>query len=106
MQTYAILNLIKQFNNANDVENNNNKKKNFIVDERIYEMQINENSQSTKKIENSRIEKINENVNNERRDYIYNYRRQQNAANIFRQKFYAFFRTRSTWKKWQIIHIN
>ena len=84
MQIYAILNLTKQFNSANDVENDNNKKRNFIVDEHIHEMRIDENFQSTKKIENSRIEKINENVNNERRDYFYNYRRQQNAANIFR----------------------
>ena len=83
--------MIKQFNNANDVENDNNEKRNFVVDERIHEMQIDENSQSTKKIENSRIEKINKNINNERRDYIHNYQRQQNVANILCQEFYAFF---------------
>ena len=53
MQTYAISNLTKQFNNVNDVENNNNEKRNFIIDERIYEMQVDENFQSAEKIENS-----------------------------------------------------
>ena len=91
MQTYAMLNLTKQFNSANDVENDNNEKKNFVVDEHIYEMQIDENSQSTKKIENFRIGKVNKNVNNEKRDDFHNYRRQQNIANILRQEFYAFF---------------
>ena len=96
MQTYIMSNLTEQFNSANDVENDNNKKRNFVVNERIHEMQIDENFQLTEKIENSRIEKINENVNNKRCDDFYNYRRQQNAANIFRQEFYAFFRIRST----------
>ena len=91
MQTYAISNLTKQFNSANDVENDNNEERNFIIDEHIHEMRVNENSQSAEKIENFRIEKINKNVNNERRDYFHNYRRQQNAANILRQKSYAFF---------------
>ena len=96
MQTYAVLNLIKQFNSAHDVENNNNEKRNFVIDKRIHEMRIDEHSQLTEEIENSRIEKVNENVNNKRRDYIYSYRRQQNAANIFCQEFYAFFQIRST----------
>ena len=91
-----MLNLTKQFNSANDVENDNNKKKNFVVDKRIYEMRVDENSQLTKKIENSRIKKINENINNEKRNNFHNYRRQQNVANIFRQKFYVFFRICST----------
>ena len=65
--------MTEQFNSANNVENNNNEKRNFIIDERIYEMRVDENSKSRKKIENSQIEKINENVNNERRDYIYSY---------------------------------
>ena len=73
MQTYAMLNLTKQFNSANDVENDNNKQRNFVIDERIYEMRVDENSQSTEKIENSQIKKINENVNNEKRDDFYNY---------------------------------
>ena len=34
-------------------------------------MQIDENFQSTKKIENFRIEKINKIINNKRRDYFY-----------------------------------
>ena len=76
MQTYAISNLTKQFNNANNVENDNNEKKDFVVDEHIHEMWIDENFQSAEEIENSRIEKINENVNNEKRDDFYNYRRQ------------------------------
>ena len=74
MQTYAMLNLTEQFNIANDVKNNNNKKRNFVVDECIHEMRIDENSQSTEKIKNSQIEKINENVNNERHNDFYNYR--------------------------------
>ena len=53
MQTYAISNLTKQFNSANNVENDNNKKRNFVVDERIHEMRVDENFQSAKKIENS-----------------------------------------------------
>ena len=76
MQTYAISNLIEQFNSANNVENDNNEKRNFVVDECIHEIWINENFQSTEKIENFRIEKVNENVNNEKRDDFYNYRRQ------------------------------
>ena len=96
MQTYAISNLTEQFNSANDVKNDNNEKRNLVIDERIHEMRVDENFQSAEEIENSRIKKINENVNNERRDYFYSYRRQQNAANIFRQESYAFFRIRST----------
>ena len=73
MQTYAMLNLTKQFNSANDVENDNNKKRNFVVDERIHEMRVDENFQSTEKIENSRIEKVSENVNNEKHDDFHSY---------------------------------
>ena len=68
-----MLNLTKQFNSANDVENDNNEKKNFVVDERIHEMRIDENFQSTKEIENFRIEKVSENINNEKRDDFHNY---------------------------------
>ena len=38
MQTYAISNLTKQFNSANDVENDNNKKRNLVVDKHIHKM--------------------------------------------------------------------
>ena len=96
MQTYAISNLTEQFNSANDVKNDNNKKKNFVVDECTHEMRVDENSQSAEKIENSRIKKINKNVNNEKRDYFHNYRRQQNVANILRQESYALLQIRST----------
>ena len=41
-------------------------KKNLIIDKYIYEMRVDENFQSIKEIENSQIEKINKNINNER----------------------------------------
>ena len=91
MQTYVMSNLTEQFNSANDIKNDNNEKRNFVINECIHEMRIDENSQSIEKIKNFRIEKVNENMNNERRDNFYNYRRQQNVANIFRQKLYMFF---------------
>ena len=53
MQIYRILSLIKQFNNANDVENDDNEKRNFVIDKRIYKMRVDENFQSAKEIENS-----------------------------------------------------
>ena len=96
MQTYAISNLTEQFNSANDVENDNNEERDLVVDERTHEMRVDENSQSAEEIENPRIEKVSENVDNERRDYFHSYRRQQNAANILRQEPYALLRTRST----------
>ena len=45
-------NLTEQFNSANNVENNNNEKRNFIINEHIHEMRVDENSQLTEKIEN------------------------------------------------------